>query len=263
MTVPQTRALPATLHCVSLNVSLVLVTEEPPTHCGKIRKLVETQRKHSVTIECPSSGASARPRPWEPSKCTHTHTRVCTAHGDAGCPTSSPARPSSPRSLPAAVRVGPTLGAVGEWDSTDGLTGCLLVSPSRLQDHHCAEVHAGSRVVGRLSPSGHPCFVPGAPDLEGGWCGTVAGGHRGSVLGTGLADLRPLPESWCPSWGPGRLTSNGLRPAGPRSFVQPRPSGLQAGPSPGGVPTDPRSVWPRQPRKGRDPHPVPTHLSHR
>lgn len=116
MTVPQTRKLPTTLHCTSLNVSLVLVTEEPPTHCGKISKLVETQRKHFVTIEWPSSGASARPRPWEPSKCTGSYTCARGSRRCRGCPTASPARPSSPRSLRAAVRVGPTLGAV--WGGT-------------------------------------------------------------------------------------------------------------------------------------------------
>lgn len=209
MTVPQTRKLPTTQHCTSLNVSLVLVTEEPPTHCGKIRKLVETQRKHFVTIEWPCSGASARPRPWEPSKCTGSYTCArLTAMQGLPHPQPSPAllAPLPPRSREGGTHSGCRLG----WDSTDGPTGCLLVSPSRLQDHHCAEVHAGRRVVGRLSPSGRPCFVPGAPDLEGDWCGTVAGGHCGAVLGTGLADLRPFPESWCPFGGLGRLTSNGL-----------------------------------------------------
>ncbi|XP_049556049.1 solute carrier family 17 member 9 isoform X2 [Orcinus orca] len=63
-----------------------------------------------------NQGASARPRPWEPSKCTGSYTCARGSRRCRGCPTASPARPSSPRSLRAAVRVGPTLGAV--WGGT-------------------------------------------------------------------------------------------------------------------------------------------------
>ncbi|XP_054946583.1 voltage-gated purine nucleotide uniporter SLC17A9 isoform X1 [Physeter macrocephalus] len=53
--VPWLVAIPASLFSGLLSDRLIN-QEEPPAHCGKIRKLVETQRKHFVTIEWPSSG---------------------------------------------------------------------------------------------------------------------------------------------------------------------------------------------------------------
>lgn len=161
--------------------------------------------------------------------------------------------PLPPRSREGGTHSGCRLG----WDSTDGPTGCLLVSPPRLQDHHCAEVHAGRRVVGRLSPSGHPCFVPGAPDLEGDRCGTVAGGHCGSGLGTGLADLRHFPESWCPFGGLGRLTSNGLRPAGPDHSCSLVPVASRRAPAREGCPPTLVQCGPGSPGRGETPTPSP------
>lgn len=107
---------------------------------------------------------------------------------------------------------------MGQWEHV------LVSSLSRLQNHHCAEVHAGREVVGWLSLDiclflGPEGCVPKAPDPELSWCNSTVGGCPGWYCRpVRHPSLSCVCGSLCPSepqrpfLGLGLLTFNGVCP---------------------------------------------------